>query len=381
MLNDDSYNENTKYRHPPSLPPAHSRHHRSPPPPITRHPPPPPPPACTEQVLLTKGSIGAAPSAEETGKNTNTGFVTFAEVESLIKEKAISFSPTIPVLDTRPPYPLKLASLPYPEGYCNIHFARYDGKRGNSKEHVARFLDNLGIYREDEALRMREFSKSLTDRAYTWYANLEPGSITSWAQMASMFHAKFFSVEEKVTTVSLSREVQGDNENLVKYVDRFRDRAMECHDNTSEENLVQLCIHGMLRDYRIHLINLSLPAFSDLMVAARNLAKDIRISPRSHREPRFSGPSRRYPTAAVTEERKDREKERNDKRRRDEDDASAPFPCSMGEVLAVLRRWLRDGVVTPRPPTRAPTEADKGRNNYCAYHQFVKHATKDCWAL
>ena len=108
--------------------------------------------AHTEQVLLAKGSVGTAPFAVETEKQNNTGFVTLADVESLIKKKAMSFSPTVPMLDTRPPYPLKLARLPYPEGYRSVHFARYDGKRGNSKEHVARFLDSLGIYREDETL-------------------------------------------------------------------------------------------------------------------------------------------------------------------------------------------------------------------------------------
>ena len=58
-----------------------------------------------------------------------------------------------------------------------------------------------------------------------------------------------------------------------------------------------------------------------------------------------------------------------------------PFPCSMKEVLAVLRRWLKDRVVVPQPPVREPTETNKDQSNYCAYHQFVKHTTKDSWAF
>ena len=197
-----------------------------------------------------------------------------------------------------------------------------------------------------------------------------------------MFHAKFFSVAEKVTTISLSREAQGDMESLLRYVDRFRDRAMECHDNTSEEDLVQLCIHGMIRDYRVHLINHSFKTFSDLLVAARNLAKDVRPVPKTYRDVRPSG-ARRYPTASVAEERKDRRSDRNDtnKRRREDANPPAPFPCSMREVLAILKNWVKDGILVPRPPITPPTEADKSKYNYCAYHQFVKHPTKDCWAL
>ena len=77
----------------------------------------------------------------------------------------------------RPPYPLRVLSKPYLERYEPRAFAQYDGRKGSAVEHVSKFIDTLGPYVADEDLCLREFSKSLCDRAYTWYIGLKPRSI------------------------------------------------------------------------------------------------------------------------------------------------------------------------------------------------------------
>ena len=71
-----------------------------------------------------------------------------------------------------PPYPTELCQMPYPQGYETPCFTLFDGKKGNPKEHISRFIDSLGQHARNYDLRLREFSKSLTDRAYTWYTRL-----------------------------------------------------------------------------------------------------------------------------------------------------------------------------------------------------------------
>ena len=102
----------------------------------------------------------------------------------------------MPDFDYRPPYLFEIASLHYPFGYVPRKFIRYNGKQGNAREHVVRFVETLDVYGADKRLRLCEFSKSLTDHAYTWYTNLAPGSITSWEDMVPKFYNKFFQVEE-----------------------------------------------------------------------------------------------------------------------------------------------------------------------------------------
>ncbi|OVA08654.1 hypothetical protein BVC80_1613g33 [Macleaya cordata] len=76
----------------------------------------------------------------------------------------------------RPPYPSELQQRSFPKGYFSPTFTLYNGE-GSAREHVSRFLETLGEHEGDFDLRLREFSKSLTGRAYTWYNNLKPNSI------------------------------------------------------------------------------------------------------------------------------------------------------------------------------------------------------------
>ena len=90
----------------------------------------------------------------------------------------------------RPPYPLRVLSKPYPERYEPRAFAQYDGKKGSVVEHVNKYIDTLGPYAADQDLCLRGFSKSLCDRAYTWYIGLKLGSILTWDDMVDVFCTK-----------------------------------------------------------------------------------------------------------------------------------------------------------------------------------------------
>ena len=61
---------------------------------------------------------------------------------------------------------------PYLKDYVGSNFRMYNGKNGNVKVHVIQFIDDLGTHEFDDELRLREFFKSHTDDAYSWYANL-----------------------------------------------------------------------------------------------------------------------------------------------------------------------------------------------------------------
>ena len=76
---------------------------------------------------------------------------------------------------------------------------------------------------------LREFSKSLTDRAYTWYSTLQPGSIATWDDMVESFCSKYFHGEEKVTILTLHNTKQKSSEGLLDFIRRFRDAALDCY--------------------------------------------------------------------------------------------------------------------------------------------------------
>lgn len=70
-------------------------------------------------------------------------------------------------------------------------------------------------------LCLREFSKSLICRAYTWYGNLKPWSTRSWEHLRSVLNAKFFYANAKFSILKLSWICQHLGEDLNTYMKRL----------------------------------------------------------------------------------------------------------------------------------------------------------------
>lgn len=104
-------------------------------------------------------------------------------------------------------------------------------------------------------LCLREFSKSLTDRASTWYANLRPGSSmtlnTSWPslmQSSSILRSNSLSLNSSAYP---STQVK-----TWTLMWRFHDKAFDCCDPIEEKMFINVYFYVMIEDYRIFLKNL-----------------------------------------------------------------------------------------------------------------------------
>ena len=109
-----------------------------------------------------------------------------------------------------PLFPSELFGKPYPKGYEPPKFHLFYGRNGSTVKHMSRFIHTMGPYTGDRELCLREFAKSLVDRAYTWYTTLRPGSIKTWDEMMERFFAKYHFPEPsdgKVETWRGSRPI------------------------------------------------------------------------------------------------------------------------------------------------------------------------------
>lgn len=77
----------------------------------------------------------------------------------------------------RPLYLIRLLNKQYINKYEPPTFLQYEINKGSIVEHVKKFIDTMVPYAGDKDLCLCEFSKSLCDRAYTWYTGLKPRSI------------------------------------------------------------------------------------------------------------------------------------------------------------------------------------------------------------
>ena len=57
---------------------------------------------------------------------------------------------------------------------------------------------------------------------------------------------------------TLQATKQRNSEDLIEYIKRFRDIALDCYDHCEERILVEMCITNMIREYRVVLENLEI---------------------------------------------------------------------------------------------------------------------------
>lgn len=119
----------------------------------------------------------------------------------------------------------------------------------------------MGVLVNDEDLYMREFTKSLTEQAYTWYVNLKPWWIHDLEHLGSLFNTKFFCTEAKSTLVEHNRSRRSPRR-LHEEIPRESFRLLR---SGCWGYLRDVCLYGMIEDYWINLENLSSSSFYRLL--------------------------------------------------------------------------------------------------------------------
>ena len=188
-------------------------------------------------------------ASDTLGANNVSQYITLADVAKLIKREQMKIAKVPRQFVRQPSYLSELSHKPYPQNYEVPTFSLYDGRRGNALEHVNKFIDTMGLYASDSELCLHEFSKSLFDKAYSWYITIPTGSIESWEDIVECFCVKYYQEQEEVTLIGLHNTKQRTNEDLLDYIQRFRDKALICHVKYEEHELVEICIDNMLSEY------------------------------------------------------------------------------------------------------------------------------------
>ena len=221
---------------------------------------------------------------------------------------------------------------------------------------MSKFIDTLGPYAADEDLYFREFSKSLCDQAYTWYIGLKLGSIPTWDDMVDVFCTKYFHEEKTVTLATLQATKQRSGEDLVEYIKRFRDIALDCYDHYEERTLVEMCMTNMLREYKTALENLEISQFAQLLQKARKIAQFVKPSMDKRSAPQAM-------TVSTGERRR--------KTKGKEYDTPPPIPCTPKDLDVLLDKWIADGVFKPNQVFKEPTEEEWRDPCFCRLHNYV----------
>ena len=113
----------------------------------------------------------------------------------------------------------------------NIQFHRLPSENPNA--HVTSFIEvcNTVKYNRvtEEALRLRLFPLSLSDRAKNWLTSQPPDSFTSWNDLVQKFLTKIFppaKITQLVQEINTFRQFEG--ENLTEARERFHELLRRC---------------------------------------------------------------------------------------------------------------------------------------------------------
>ena len=248
-------------------------------------------------------------------------------------------------------------------------------EKGSAMEHISKFLNSMGPFAAHGKLCLREFSKSLVNRAYTWYMVLPAGFIKTWEDMVESFCSKYFHAKEKITLVNLHGTKQLIGEDLVKYIHHFRDVSLDCHVKYQKGELVEVCIDNMLPEFHAHLENLDISQFVPLLQKARKTAVSVKPQVEKSRDKKGPPQALIVSTAATTSGTK----QKNSTEKVYEE--SPPLPFTVEEMMAIFDKWVKDEVIKLPQVTRQPTAEEKKDPKYCRYHRYVHHPTVDCRTL
>ena len=70
-----------------------------------------------------------------------------------------------------------------------------------------------------------------------------------------MFCTKYFHGEETITLATLQGTKQKNGEDLMEYIKRFKDIALDCYDHYEGKTLVEMCMGNMIMEYKAVLEN------------------------------------------------------------------------------------------------------------------------------
>ena len=136
---------------------------------------------------------------------------------------------------------------------------------------------------------------------------------------------------------------------------------MLCCDPVEEERLVDVCIIGMLYEYRPYLENLQISSFTRPVEVARRTSVSTRKPLKGSTSQAVSTPRQSWRgenkkvEVAMTEEPKKVAKGK----KKDKGSILPPFTVSTEELYSILEAWVKDGLVTLLECKHEPIEEEK----------------------
>ncbi|XP_058722610.1 uncharacterized protein LOC131594477 [Vicia villosa] len=219
----------------------------------------------------------------------------------------------------------------------------------------------------------------------TWYRNLPPNSIHFWPELKKLFSNHFtISRRQPKSEATLKAIIQGANEPLREYLDRFNKEALQVQ--TTDQMKRYLLERGLLPEsdfkkaigiekvYTMDALLLKAQAY----IAYEEGEAAAKKSSRSHKATRSSSQDYSLPRRGNEKKKEDRPRDTKDQR------GPGGHFTDYTSLNASRERILTECKSTKfknsnvRPPKPNPTRLGTDKSKYCKYHKSHGHLTEEC---
>ncbi|XP_058099793.1 uncharacterized protein LOC131244163 [Magnolia sinica] len=148
------------------------------------------------------------------------------------KQQPLSVPTTILTMmeETEPPFTSAIMNKVMPQRFRIPPVIQYS-RSGNPSEHVKVYRSWMQIQTSTDAMMCRGFSITLTGSTQSWYRQLKPNSIGSFADLSRLFLTQFISGKKsRKPNTHLFTIKQEPKESLKDYITRFNEEALEVED-------------------------------------------------------------------------------------------------------------------------------------------------------
>jgi hypothetical protein len=252
----------------------------------------------------------------------------------------------------------------------------YDGTT-DPDEHIENIEAVLTYRSVQGAVKCKLFVTTLRRGAVTWFKNLRRNSINSWSDLCHEFTTHFTASRTQPKTVaSLEAIVQGRNEPLRDYIERFNKEAVQVRgaDETMKRYLIAkgLCegtdVKKAVRLDRPRTLN------EFLEIAKIYIAYEEELYADSLNKSRKEEP----PKNPFHEKKKEDKAARESKRPNGHFTEYTPLAMSREKILAKIA--IADLNEAGIKPPKAPSQERKGvdKTKYYRFHKCHGHTIDDC---
>ncbi|RYR16120.1 hypothetical protein Ahy_B04g073069 isoform A [Arachis hypogaea] len=212
---------------------------------------------------------------------------------------------------------------------------------------------------------MKFFPSSLTKNAFTWFSNIRPNSITTWAQLENAFHAQFYRGELNVVVTDLVALKREDGETINDFMIRFKNARSQCYVSLPESEVVKIAIMGLEFYMRQKWLNVHIPDLAHLAEREEfDWEAEVDLAEFKKGPPYLCSLLKKIPNS----EKSNDVKQKSGKR----------YSFDILKLDQIFDVLLKDKqLVLPEGRTLLLVKDLKGKP-YCKFHQATSHLTNNC---